>query len=46
MAVGGELTGMESVYQIVFGLFSNEGLMRDKLKQLSAKPVHRARKAA
>lgn len=27
VAVGGELTGMESVYQIVFGLFSNEGLM-------------------
>lgn len=27
VAVGEELTGMESVYQIVFALFSNEGPM-------------------
>lgn len=46
MAVGEELTGMENVYQIVFGLYSNEGLMWDKLRQLSAKPVLRAGKAA
>lgn len=45
MAVGEELTGMESVYQIAFDLYGNEGPTWDKLRQLFAKPVLMAGKA-
>lgn len=36
---------MESIYQIVFDLYSTEGPMWDTVKQLPAKPVLRAGKA-
>ena len=45
VAVGEELTGMESVYQIAFDLYGNEGPTWDKLRQLFAKPVLMAGKA-
>lgn len=46
VAVGEESAGMESVYQIVFDMYSNEGAMWDKLRQLPAKPMLRAGKGA